>query len=158
MENLVASRSPRALLASLQRRPASLEGVPPLGPGVSARGKRTVGISSREASSLLASSGAPTWDAVFTGPERSPSLWGRGVSMTMGFRLLGVEFIDPCPNISNTAQVKSSLTSVVMLTSSSAFGRVALMELAIRMEGQMPEGGAFGSDTSAVDCGMHTFR
>ena len=37
--------------------------------------------------------------------------------------------------MSNTVQVKSYLTYVVMLTSSSAFGRVVLMELAIRVEG-----------------------
>ena len=47
---------------------------------------------------------------------------------------------------------------MVMLTSPSALGGVALMELAIGMEGQMPEGCAFGSGTSAVDCGMPTFR
>ena len=93
-----------------------------------------------------------------TGLETSPSLWGRGVSETTGFSLLGLEFIDLCPDMSNTAKVKSSLTSVVMLTSSSAFGGVILMELAIGMEGQMPEGSAFNSDTSIMDCGMPAFR
>ena len=158
MDDLVASRSPRALLASLQRRAASLEGVPLQGPGVLAMGKGTVGISSREASPISASSGVPTWDDVSTGLERSPSLWGRGVSRTIGFSLFGVEFVNPCPDMSNTVQVKSSLTSMVVLTSPSTFGRVALMELAIRMEGQTPEGSAFGSGTSTVDCRMPTFR
>ena len=78
--------------------------------------------------------------------------------MTMGFSLFGVDFVNPCPDMSNTAQVKNSLTSVVMLTSSSIFVGVALMELAIGMKGWMPEGGALGSDTSAMDCGIHTFR
>ena len=83
-------------------------GVLPLGPGVLAMGKGTVGISSREASLISAPSGAPTWDDVSTGPERSPTLWGRGVSMTTGFSLFGVEFVDACPDVSNTAQDKSS--------------------------------------------------
>ena len=62
-------------------------------------------------------------------------MWGRGVSKTTGFCLLGVEFSDTCPDMSNTAQDNSSLTSMVMLTSLSTIGRVALMGLAIRMEG-----------------------
>ena len=107
---------------------------------------------------ISASSGVLTCDDVSTGLERSPSLWGGGVSMTMGFSPFGVEFADACPDVSNTIQDKSSLTSMVMLTSLSAFGGVALMELAIRMERQMPEGSAFSSGPSAMDCGMPTFR
>ena len=58
-----------------------------------------------------------TWEYVSTGPERSPNLWGRGVSMTTGFSLFGVEIPDACPDVSNTAHHRSSLTSIVMLTS-----------------------------------------
>ena len=72
----------------------TLGGAPPLGPGVSAVGEVAVGISSREASAISASSGVLTWDDVSTGPERSLSLWGGGVSTTMGFGLFGVEFPD----------------------------------------------------------------
>ena len=89
MVDLVANSFPRALLASSQRWPASMGGALPLGPGVSAVGQGEVGISPRKASPLSASSGVLTWDDVSTGPE---SLWGRGVSMTMGFSLFGVEF------------------------------------------------------------------
>ena len=84
MDDLVASSSPRALLAFSWRWPTSLGGVPLLGLGVSAMGEGTVGISSREASPISASSGALTWDDVSTGPERSPCLWGRGVSTNHG--------------------------------------------------------------------------
>ena len=79
MNHFVASSSPRALLASSHRWPASAGGAPLLGPGVSAVGEGAVGTSSREASAISASSRAPTWDDVSTGPEGSPSLWGGGV-------------------------------------------------------------------------------
>ena len=46
-----------------------------LGPGISAVGEVAVGISSREASAILASSRVLTWDDVSTGPEGSLSLW-----------------------------------------------------------------------------------
>ena len=49
IDDLVASSSPIALMASFWRWPASLVGVPLLGPGVLAMGEGTVGISSREA-------------------------------------------------------------------------------------------------------------
>ena len=52
MDYLLASSSPRALLAFSQRWPASSGGVPVLGPGVLAMGEGTVGISSREASPI----------------------------------------------------------------------------------------------------------
>ena len=84
MDDLVASSSPRALLASFQRWSASLVGVLLLGPNVLGMGEGAVGISSREASPISASSGALTWEDVSTGPERSPNLVGRGMSMTMG--------------------------------------------------------------------------
>ena len=51
----------------------------------------------------------------------------------MGFSLFGVEFPDVCPDMSNTTWDRSSLTSMVMLTSLSTFGRVALMGLTIRV-------------------------
>ena len=57
-------------------------------------GEMVVGTSSREASAISASSEALTWDDVSTGLERSLSLWGGSVSMTMGFGLFGVKFPD----------------------------------------------------------------
>ena len=90
-DDLVASSPPRTLLASSQRWPASVGGTLPLGPGVSAVGERPVGISSRKASAISASSGVLTWDYVSTVLEGSSSLWGEGVSTTMGFSLFGVK-------------------------------------------------------------------
>ena len=78
--------------------------------------------------------------------------------MTMEISLFGVKFSYTCPDMSNPAWDRSSLTSMVMLTSLSAFGRVALMGLAIRMEGQSPGGDTFCSGPSAMDCGMSTSR
>ena len=57
MNDLVASSSPRALLVFTQRWLASVGGVLPLGPSVLAVGEVAVGISSREASAISASSG-----------------------------------------------------------------------------------------------------
>ena len=74
MDDLVASSPPRALLASSWRWPASVGGVPLLGPGVSAVGEGAVGISSREVYTISASAGVLIWDDVSTGPEGSPSL------------------------------------------------------------------------------------
>ena len=126
MDDLVASSPPRALLASSQRWPVSVGGALPLGPGVSSGGEETVGISSREASPISASSRVLTWDDVSTGLGKSPSLVGGGVSRTKRFSLFGVEFSGMCPDMSNPAQDRSSLTSMVMLTSLSTFGRVYL--------------------------------
>ena len=103
MDDLVASSPPRALLASSQRWPASAGGALPLGPGVSAVGEGAVGIFSREAYAISASSGVLTWDDVSTCLKGSSSLWGRGVSTTMGFSLFGVESSDTCPDMSNPA-------------------------------------------------------
>ena len=150
MNDLVASSSPRGLLASSQRLPASVGGLLLLGLGVLAVGKG--------ASPISASSGALTWDDVSTGLERSPSLWGGVVNTTMGFSLFGVEFADACPDMSNNTWDRHSLSSMVMLTSLSTFGRVALTGLGIMMEGQMPEGSTFSSGPYAMDCGMSTFR
>ena len=94
MDDLVTSISPRALLAFSQRWFASVGEVPLLGLGASAMGEMIVGISSREASAISASSGALTWDDVSTSPEISLSLWDGGVSMDMEFGLFGVEFPD----------------------------------------------------------------
>ena len=116
-------------------------------------GRGAAGISSREASPISASSGTLTWDEVSAGLGKSPSLVGRGVSRTMGFSLFGVEFSDMCPNMSNPAWNRSSLTSMVILTSLSTFGRVALMGPAISMEVQSPEGSTFSSGPSGVDLG-----
>ena len=74
MDDLVASGSPVALLASFQRWSESSVGVLLLGPGVSTMGEGAAGISSREASPISASSGVLTWDDVSTGPEKSPNL------------------------------------------------------------------------------------
>ena len=62
--------------------------------GVTAMGEMVVGTSPREASAILTSSGALTWDKVSTSLGRTLSLWGGGVSMTTGFGLFGVEFPD----------------------------------------------------------------
>ena len=134
MVDLVANCSPKASLASSQRWPASAGGALPLGPGVLA-------------SPISASSGVLTWDDVSTGLERSAHLWGRDMSTTTGFSLFGVEFPDAGPDVSNTTWDRSSLTSMVMLTSLSAFGGVALMGLIIGMERQMPKGSTFSSDS-----------
>ena len=129
MDDLVASRSPRAWLPSSQRWSASVGGVPPLGPSVLALGEIAVGFSSREVSPISPSSRALTWDDVSTGLGKPPSLGGGGVSTTMGFSPFWVEFPDTCPDMSNTTQDRSSLTSMVMLNSLSAFGGGALMGL-----------------------------
>ena len=75
-----------------------------------------------------------TWDDVSNGLGKSPGLAGIGVSRTMGSSLFGVEFPDVCQDVSNIAQDRSSLTSMVMLTSLCTFSRGALMGLGIRME------------------------
>ena len=136
------SSSPRALLAS------SLEISCIWGRGITAgswylscRGGDAVRISSREASSISASSGVLTWDDVSTGWGKSSSLVGRGVTRTIGSSLFGVEFPDACPDVSNPAQDRSSLTSMAMLTSPSTFGSGAPMGLAIRMEEEWLLGG-----------------
>ena len=65
-----------------------LVGVQLLGPGVSHMGEGAVGISSREASPISASSRALTWEDVSTGPERSPNLGGRGMEHDHGIQSL----------------------------------------------------------------------
>ena len=55
------------------------------------------------------------------------------MAKTMGSSLFGVEAPNACPEVSDTAQDRSSLTSVVMLTHPFALGRGALMGLAVRM-------------------------
>ena len=82
-----------------------------------------MGISSREESSISASSGALTWDDLSTGLVKSSCLGGRGVTRTMGSSLFGVELLDACPEVSSAAWDRSSLTSMVMLTCPSALGR-----------------------------------
>ena len=134
MEDLIISSSPRTLGASSQRWAASEGGASILGPGDSAVVEEAEGISLREASSISASSGVLTWDDVSTGQGKSSSLVGRGVNRTTGSSLFGVEFPDACPDVSHPTQDRSSLTSMVMLTSLSAFGRGAPTGLAIRME------------------------
>ena len=89
-----------------------------------------MGISSREASPISASSGVLTWDDVSIGQGKSSGLVGEGVTRTMGSSLFGVEFPDTCPDVSNPTSDRSSLTSMVMLTSPLTFGRGALMGLA----------------------------
>ena len=135
MHDLVDSSSPGPFLASFQGWSTSSVGVLLWGPGVPGMGKGAVGISFREASPISASSGVLTWEDVSTGPEISPNLVGRGMSTTMGFSPFGVEFPDAHPDVSNTAYDISSLTSIVILTSLSAFGRGALMEFGTWMGG-----------------------
>ena len=62
-------------------------------------------------------------------------------------------------DVSRATQDRSSLTSMVMLNSPSAFGRGDLIGLAIKVEGgQLLRGGALSSGPSMVGCGMSTFR
>ena len=69
---------------------------------------------------ISASSGTLTWDDVSTGQGKSPSLVGAAVTRTMGSSLFGLEFPDMCPDMSSPTRDRSSLTSMVMLTSLSA--------------------------------------
>ena len=159
IEDLIASRSHRAFLASSQRWAVSRAGASPLGPGVLAVGKEAVEISSREVSSISASSGVLTWDDVSTCLGKSSGLAGRGVTKIMGSSLFGVELPDACPEVSNTAWDRSSFTYVVMLTCPSAFSGGALMGLAVRIGvEQLPRGGALSSGPSMVNCRMSTCR
>ena len=93
-----------------------------------------VGISSREASSISASSGVLTWDDVSTGWEKSSSLVGRGVTRTMSSCLFGVELPDTSSDVSKATHDRCSLTSMVMLTSPSTFGGGGLTGLVIKIE------------------------
>ena len=89
---------------------------------------------------------------------REISWFGR-CSRTMGSSLLGVEFSGASLDMYNTTQDRSSLTSMVMLTSLSAFGGEALMGLGIKMGKEwLPRGGALSSGPSVMGCGMSTFR
>ena len=72
----------------------SMGGVTLLDLGVAAMGEMVVGTSSREASTISASSGVLTWDKMSTSLVQSLGLWGGGVSMTTGFGLFGVKFPD----------------------------------------------------------------
>ena len=122
MDDLVASSSPRAMLASFQRWPASLAGMPLLDPGVLAMGEGAVGISSREASPSQHCLGCSS-GRMCSLDQKDLQIWGgRGMSMTMEFSPFWVDFPDTCPDMSNTAHDRSSLTSIVMLTSLSTFG------------------------------------
>ena len=154
MEDLIASSSHRTLLASSLRWAVSEGGTPLLGPGVSAVGEEAAGISSREVSSITASSRALTWDDVSTGQGKSSTLVDEGGTRTTGSSLFGVEFPDACPDMSNPTWDRSSLTSMVMLTSLSTFGRGALTGLAIGMEEEC----TLSVGPSTLDCGMSTFR
>ena len=81
------------------------------------------------------------------------------MTKTMGSSLFGVEPPDACPEISNTAQDRSSLTPVVMLTCPSAFGGGTLRGLAIGIGVEWPpRGRALSSGPFMVDCRMSTFR
>ena len=85
MDDLVASSTSRALLAFYQSSATSVGGVMLLDLVVMAMGEMMVGTPSRDASAILTSSMALTWDEVSTGLESSFGLWGGGVSMTTGF-------------------------------------------------------------------------
>ena len=122
IEDLVASRSLRALLAFSWRWAMSKGGASLLGPGVPAIGEEVAGVSSREGSSISTSSRTLTWDDVSTGLARSSCLGGKGVTRTRGYSCFGVKLPDTCPEVSSAAGDRSSLTSVVMLTCPSALG------------------------------------
>ena len=78
--------------------------------------------------------------------------------MTAGCGLLGVELLDPWPDISSIAQDKKSLTSLVMLPSPSNFGQVDLQGLAITMVETSPRGTTFWSGFSTGGGGMSISR
>ena len=94
MDDLVTSSSSRALLAFSWSSATSVGGVMFLDLVVMAMGEMVVGTPSRDASAISTSSRALTWDEVSTSYGSSFGLWGRGVSTTTGFGLLGVEFPD----------------------------------------------------------------
>ena len=158
MDDLVASSSSRALLAFSQSSAASVGGVMLLDLVHAAMGEMVVGTPCRDASTIPTSSRVLTWDEASTSLGSSFGLWGGGVSMTTGFSLLRVEFPGPWPDISNMAQDRRLLTSMVMLTSPSNFGRVVLWGLAIMMVECLPIGGTFWSGSSARFCGMSISR
>ena len=158
MDDLLASSSSRALLSFSQRWLTSMGGVPLLDSGVLAMGEMVVEISSTEASVISTSSWVLTWDEVFTGPQRSLSLCGGGVSTTTGFGLFGVEFPNMWPDVSNITLDRRPLTSMVMLTSLSSFGGVVLGGLAIRMEEHPPRGDAFWFGSFTMGCRMLTSK
>ena len=145
VDDLVANSSFRALLAFSQSWPASAGGVTLLDLGVTAMAEMVVGTFPREVSAISMSSRALTWDKVSTGLGRSLSLWGGVVSTTTGFGLFGVKFPDPWPDMSNIAQDRRLLTSMVILTSLSSFGGVVLRGLAIMTAEHFPGGDAFQS-------------
>ena len=62
-----------------------------------AMGEMPVGIPSRDASAIS----VHTWDDVSTGWSNSFDFWGRGIGMTTWVGLLGVEFLDPQPDVSS---------------------------------------------------------
>ena len=77
----------------------------------------------------------------------------------MGSSFLGVEPPNTCPEVSNTAQDRSYLTSVIMLTHPSALGGEDLIGLAVRMGIEwLPGDGALGSCPFALDCRMSADR
>ena len=80
--------------------------------------------------------GVLTWDDMSTGLGKSSSLVGKGVTRTTGSCLFGLELPEACSDMSNPAWDRSSLTSMVMLTSPSAFGRGGLTGLAVEVEGE----------------------
>ena len=77
-------------------------------------------IFSNMGSSISASSGALTWEEVSTSSAESSSLRGCVVAKARESGLFGVKLPDARPEVSRTAQDKSSLTSMVILTWPSA--------------------------------------
>ena len=159
MEDLIASRSPRTLLASSQRWATSVEGASPLGPRASTLREEGVGLPpGRHPPFQLHWGCSPGMMCPLAGGNLL--VWSaRGVTRTFGFHLLGVELPDVCSDVSKTAWDRRSLTSVVMLTSPSTYGRGGWMGLAIKLEGEwLLRGWALSSGPSTMDCGMSTFR
>ena len=74
MDDLVANTSSGALLAFSWGLPTSVGGVTLMDLGATAMGEIVVGTSPNEASAILTSSRALTWDEVSTGLWRSFSL------------------------------------------------------------------------------------
>ena len=136
MDDLVVSRSLRALLALVQSSIMSSRGLTLLVLEMAAIGEMLVGMSSKEAStsSMLA------WEEVSTGWS-GPSCFGGGVMRTSAWMgLLGDECSDSQLDASSTAQDRRLLTSVVILPSD--FGG-DWHGLAIRMVETSPRGNIF---------------
>ena len=151
MEDLIANRSPRALLASSQRSATSGEGHHLWGPRASAvvEDGGTLHFSIIRGTHL-------GWCVHWLGEIFQ--FGGQRCDQDHGLSSPWGRASDACSDVSKTAQERSSLTSMVMLTSPSAFGRETRWACDQVRRRVTAEGGALSSGPSAMDWGMSTFR